>query len=66
MERVLTAQAVFRDLLVGAYAVLVLGAYAPVIFLVVFLIFAGGSPETREQAKWCVEYMPEASRSECA
>jgi len=36
---------------VGAYAVLVLGAYAPVIFLVVFLIFDGGSPETREQAK---------------
>ena len=66
MERVLTAQTVFRDLLVGAYTVLVLGAYAFSIFIIVFLIFADGSPEAREQAKWCAEYMPEASRSECA
>ena len=50
----------------GAYTVLLLGAYAVGIFLVVFLIFADGSPEAREQAKWCAEYMPEASRSECA
>ena len=66
MERVLTVHTVFRDLLVGAYTVLVLGAYAVGIFLVVFLIFADGSQEAREQAKWCAEYMPEASRSECA
>ena len=66
MERVLTAQTVFKDFLVGAYTVLVLGAYAVGIFLVVFLIFADDSPEEREKAKWCSEYMPEASRSECA
>ena len=66
VERVLTAQTVLKDLLVGAYTVLLLGAYALGIFLVVFLIFADGSPEAREQAKWCAEYMPEASSSECA
>ena len=66
MERGLTVHTVFRDLLVGAYTVLLLGAYAVGIFLVVFLIFADGSPEAREQAKWCAEYMPEASRIDCA
>ena len=66
MERVLTAQTVLRNLLVGAFTVLLLGACALSIILLIFLIFADGSPEAREQAKWCAEYMPEASRSECA
>ena len=66
MAAAYSVHTVFRDLLVGAYNVLLLGAYAVGIFLVVFLIFADGSPEAREQAKWCAEYMPEASRSVCA
>ena len=66
MAAAYSVHTVIRDLLVGAYTVLVLGAYAVGIFLVGFLIFADGSPEAREQAKWCAEYMPEASRSECA
>ena len=44
----------------------ILGAFAIGIFLVLYLIFADGSPEAREQAKLCSEYMPEANRSECA
>jgi hypothetical protein len=66
MAAAYSVHTVFRDLIVGAYTVLVLGAYAFSIFIIVFLIFADGSPEAREQAKWCAEYMPEASRSECA
>jgi hypothetical protein len=52
MAAAYSVHTVFRDLLVGAYTVLLLGTYALGIFLVVFLIFADGSPE--------------ASRSECA
>ncbi len=66
MEAAYSVHTVFRDLIVGAYTVLVLGAFAIGIFLVLYLIFADGSPEAREQAKWCSEYMPEANRSECA
>ena len=36
------------------------------IILLIFLIFADNSGEGREQAEWCAEYMPEASRDECA
>ena len=66
MERVLTAQTVLRNLLVGAFTVLLLGACALSIILLIFLIFADNSGEGREQAEWCAEYMPEASRDECA
>ena len=66
MAAAYSVHTVFRDLLVRAYTVLVLGAYATGIFLVIFLIFANNSGEVREQAEWCAEYMPEASRRECA
>ena len=66
MERVLTAQTVLRNLLVGAFTVLLLGACALSIILLIFLIFADNSGEGREQAEWCADYMPEASRDECA
>ena len=54
------------DLFRGLLAVIFLGVCAFSIFIIVFLIFADGSPEAREQAEWCAEYMPEASRGECA
>ena len=66
MERVLTAQTVVKDLFKGVLVVLLLGACALSIILLIFLIFADNSEEGREQAEWCAEYMPEASRDECA
>ena len=66
MQIVLTAQTVLRNLLVGTFMVLLLGACALSIILLIFLIFADNSGEGREQAEWCAEYMPEASRDECA
>ena len=66
MAATYSVSTVAKDLFRGVFVVLLLGAYAVGIFLVIFLIFADGSPEAREQAKWCAEYMPEASRSECA
>ena len=66
MEIALTVPTVVKDLFRGLLTVIFLGICAFIIFLVGFLIFGDGSPEAREQAKWCSEYMPEASRSECA
>ena len=66
MERALTVPTVAKDLFRGLITVIFLGVCAFGIFIIVFLIFADGSPEAREQAKWCAEYMPKASRSECA
>ena len=66
MERVSTVPTVAVDLFLGLLTVIFLGVCAFSIFTNVFLIFVDGSPEAREQAKWCAEYMPEASRSECA
>ena len=57
---------VLKDLFKGVLTVLLLGACAFSIFLFVFLIFADGSKEDQEKAEWCAEYMPEATRSECA
>ena len=57
---------VLNDLFRGMLTVLLLGACAFGIFLVVFIVFADNSVEGREQAEWCAEYMPHASRSECA
>ena len=66
MEKALTVPTVAKDLFRGLITVIFLGVCAFSIFIIVFLIFAGGSPEAEEQAKWCAEYMPKAGRSECA
>ena len=66
MEIALTVPTVAKDLFRGLITVIFLGVCAFVIFIVVFLISANNSGEVREQAEWCAEYMPEASRSECA
>ena len=66
MEKALTVPAVAKDLFWGLLTVIFLGICSFSIFLVVFLIFANNSGEVREQAEWCAQYMPEASRSECA
>ena len=66
MERALTVPAVAKDLFWDLLTVIFLGICTFSIFLVVFLIFANNSGEVREQAEWCAEYMPEATRSECA
>ena len=66
MTKTYSVPTVANDLFRGLLTVIFLGICAFIIFLVVFLIFGDGSPEAREQAKWCSEYMPEASRSECA
>ena len=66
MTETYSVNTVAKDLFGGLLTVIFLGVCAFSIFIIVFLIFADGSPEAREQAKWCAEYMPEASRSECA
>ena len=66
MERVSTVPTVAVDLFLGLLTVIFLGVCAFSIFIIVFLIFADGSPEAREKAKWCAEYMPEASKRQCA
>ena len=59
-------RSVLKDLIVGTFTVLLLGACAFSILSLVFLIFADNSGEGRDQAEWCAEYIPEASRDECA
>ena len=66
MTETYSVHTVAKDLFWGLLTVIFLGVCAFSIFIIVFLIFAGGSPEAREQTEWCTEYMPEASRSECA
>ena len=66
MDRVLTVPTVAKDLFRGLFTVISLGVCAFSIFLVVFLVVANNSGVVREQAEWCAEYMPEASRTECA
>ena len=68
MERVLTVPTVANDLFKGVLTVILLGvcAFSILLLLIVFLISFDSSEEGREQAEWCAEYMPEASRSECA
>ena len=46
--------------------VILLGVCSLIILLIVVLLLFYNSGEGREQAEWCAEYMPEASRSECA
>ena len=66
MAATYSVSTVAKDLFRGVLVVLLLGACALSIILLIFLIFADNSGEGREQAKWCAKYMPEASRSECA
>jgi hypothetical protein len=66
MERVSTVPTVAVDLFRGLLTVIFLGVCAFSILIIVVVIVANYSSEAREQAKWCTEYMPEASRSECA
>ena len=57
---------VAKDFFRGLLTVIFLGVCTFSIFLVVFLIFASNYGVVRERAEWCAQYMPEASRSECA
>ena len=67
MERALTVPTVAKDLFRGLLTVVFLGVctFGILLVVVVFLIFADNSEEALERAKWCAEYMPESSRSEC-
>ena len=66
MEIALTVPTVAKDLFWGLLTVIFLGVCSFIILLIVVLILANNSGEMREQAEWCAEYMPEASRRECA
>ena len=66
MEKVSTVPTVAVDLFRGLLTVIFLGVCAFSILIIVVVVVANYSNEAREQAKWCAEYMPEASRSECA
>ena len=66
MERVSTVPTVAVDLFRGLLTVIFLGVSAFSILIIVVVVAANYSSEAGEQAKWCAEYMPEASRSECA
>ena len=57
---------VAKGLFRGVLTVLLLGACAFSMFLVVFLVFANNSGEVGERTEWCTEYMPTANRIECA
>ena len=68
MAETYSAPTVAKDLFRGLLTVIFLGicTFGILLVIVVFLIFADGSVEALERAEWCAEYMPEASRSECA
>ena len=68
MERVSTVPTVAKDLFQGLLTVIFLGVctFGILLVVVVFLIFTDSSEEALEMALWCAQYMPEASRSECA
>ena len=57
---------VLNDLFRGMLTVILLGVCSLSILLIVVLLLFNYSVERGEQAEWCAEYMPEASRSECA
>jgi len=65
MTKTYSVPTVANDLFRGLLTVIFLGVYAFGIFIVVFLIFASNSGVVLEQAEWCAEYMPTASRNEC-
>tara|TARA_B100001057_G_C22301545_1_gene738473 strand:- start:259 stop:480 length:222 start_codon:yes stop_codon:yes gene_type:complete len=68
MSEIYSGPTAAKDLFKGVLTVILLGvcALSILLLLVIFLISLDGSEEGREQAEWCAEYMPEASRSECA
>ena len=58
------AKDLFRSLLTVIF--LGVGALSILLVVIVFLIFVDSSEEALERAEWCAQYMPDASRSECA
>ena len=68
MTETYSVPTVAKDWFRGLLTVIFLGVctFGILLVLVVFLIFTDSSEEALEKAKWCAEYMPEASRSECA
>ena len=66
MAEVYSVPTVARNLFRGMLTVILLGVCSFSILLIVVLILFNNSVEMGEQAEWCAEYMPEASRSECA
>lgn len=66
MSETYSVPTVVKDLFKGMLTVILLGVCSFSILLIVVLILFYNSGEGREQAKWCAEYMPEASRDECA
>ena len=66
MAETYSVPTVLNDLFRGMLTVILLGVCSFSILLIVVLILFYNSGEGREQAEWCAEYMPEASRDECA
>ena len=66
MERALTVPTVAKDLFRGLLTVIFLGICVFSLLIVVVVVVANNSIEAREKAKWCAEYMPEASERQCA
>ena len=66
MSETYSVTTVVKDLFKGMLTVILLGVCSFSILLIVVLILFYNSGEGREQAEWCAEYMPEASRDECA
>ena len=66
MTETYSVPTVVRNLFRGMLTVILLGVCSFGMLLIVVLILFNNSVEMGEQAEWCAEYMPEASRSECA
>ena len=68
MAETYSVPTVANNLFRGLFTVLFLGvcAFSILLVAVVFLLFVDSSEEALERNEWCSEYMPEASRSECA
>ena len=68
MTETYSVPTVAKNLFQGLLTVIFLGVCTIGILLVVvvFLLFVDSSEEALERAEWCAQYMPEASRSECA
>ena len=66
MAELYSVPTVARNLFRGMLTIILLGVCSFSILLVVVLILANNSGEMREKAEWCADYMPKASRSQCA
>ena len=68
MAETYSVPTVAKNLFRGLLTVIFLGVctFGILLVVVVFLISTDSSEVALERAKWCSEYMPEASRSECA